>query len=166
ERVYAYAEAGGHDTADLGDSEADDVMSISQTSATISSNGYRATAIGFDDVTAKASAGGDDTVRIYVTQSGGTWHSTDSLTQWIGADGTSRIARGFEHSETFERFETTAQALPQLQALPESQAPGEPLRLADIAPSPTSNRPTSAPLVNPFDEEAHRDALRRMFETL
>jgi subtilisin family serine protease len=147
ERVYAYAEAGGHDTADLGDSEADDVMSISQTNATISSNGYRATAIGFDDVTAKASAGGDDTVRIYVTQSGGTWHSTDSLTQWIGADGTSRIARGFEHSETFERYETDSLVIPGPQALPGQQAFGE-------------------PHANPFDEEAHRDALHRLFETI
>ncbi|MCC9642109.1 S8 family serine peptidase [Rhodopirellula sp. JC740] len=149
ERVYAYAEAGGHDSADLGDSEANDVMSISQSQATISSSGYRATAIGFEDVSAKASAGGEDTVRIYVTQAGGTWHTTDSLTQWIGADGTSRIARGFEHSETFERFET--------QSLAETSS-------LTANPSSTSGLPTSA--VRPFDEEAHRDALRRMFETL
>lgn len=142
ERVYAYAEAGGHDSADLGDSAADDVMSISQTQATISSSGYRATAVGFDDVTAKASAGGEDTVRIYVTQPGGTWHTTDSLTQWNGSDGTSRIARGFEHSETFERFETSGQSI----ATKSTDAP--------------------QPLANPFDEEAHRDALRRMFEAL
>ncbi|MEP6168549.1 MAG: S8 family serine peptidase, partial [Rhodopirellula bahusiensis] len=160
ERVYAYAEAGGHDTADLGDSAADDVMSISQTQATISSSGYRATAIGFDDVTAKASAGGEDTVRIYVTQPGGTWHTTDSLTQWNGSDGTSRIARGFEHSETFERFETSAQST------------SEPLVADNAQPNPTAasapqaEQPTTKPLANPFDEDAHRDALRRMFETL
>ncbi|WDQ16181.1 S8 family peptidase [Rhodopirellula sp. P2] len=157
ERVYAYAEAGGHDTADLGDSAADDVMSISQTRATISSSGYRATAIGFDDVTAKASAGGDDTVRIYVTQPGGTWHTTDSLTQWNGADGTSRIARGFEHSETFERIESAA--LSTGEPLPA----GEPLALEE---SPLAANASTEPLANPFDEDAHRDALRRMFETL
>lgn len=117
-------------------------MSISQTQATISSSGYRATAVGFDDVTAKASAGGEDTVRIYVTQPGGTWHTTDSLTQWNGSDGTSRIARGFEHSETFERFETSGQSIE------------------------TKSTDSPQPLANPFDEEAHRDALRRMFEAL
>ncbi|KLU01359.1 peptidase S8 and S53 [Rhodopirellula islandica] len=157
ERVYAYAEAGGHDTADLGDSASDDVMSISQTRATISSSGYRATAIGFDDVTAKASAGGDDTVRIYVTQPGGTWHTTDSLTQWNGADGTSRIARGFEHSETFERIESASLSTD------EPVPAGEPLYAGD-PPSAASVLPK--PLANPFDEDAHRDALRRMFETL
>ncbi|WP_430453706.1 S8 family peptidase [Rhodopirellula europaea] len=162
ERVYAYAEAGGHDSADLGDSAADDVMSISHTQATISSSGYRATAIGFDDVTAKASAGGEDTVRIYVTQPGGTWHTTDSLTQWNGADGTSRIARGFEHSETFERFETSGQSIA-AESTDAPQPSGEAPSSDQIAS--TANA-APQPLANPFDEEAHRDALRRMFEAL
>lgn len=106
ERVFAYAENGGHDRADLGDSAADDVMSISSTRSLISGSGYRASALGFESVQATASQGGEDTVRIYVDEPNGQWHTTDSLTQWAGADGTSRIARGFERSEAFENFET------------------------------------------------------------
>lgn len=106
ERVFAYAESGGHDRADLGDSAADDVMSISSTRSLISGSGYRASALGFESVQATASQGGDDTVRIYVDDPNGQWHTTDSLTQWTGAEGTSRIARGFERSEAFENFET------------------------------------------------------------
>ncbi|MFG0290385.1 MAG: S8 family serine peptidase [Rhodopirellula sp. JB044] len=106
ERVFAYAEAGGHDTADLGDSSGDDFMSIAQTRSLISGVGYRASATGFEDVTATASRGGVDTVRIYVDSPDGEWHTSESLTQWTGADGTSRIARGFERSEAFEQYET------------------------------------------------------------
>ncbi|TWT87033.1 S8 family peptidase [Neorhodopirellula pilleata] len=116
ERVFAYAENGGHDRADLGDSAADDVMSISSTRSLISGSGYRASALGFESVQATASQGGDDTVRIYVDDPNGQWHTTESLTQWTGADGTSRIARGFERSEAFENFETVpvgSQALSQ-----------------------------------------------------
>ncbi len=104
DRVTAYATAGGIDTADLADSSGDDVMSISTGRATISSHGYRASAIGFDNITAEASRGGMDTVNVYVDAPGGTWHSTDTLTQWNGADGTRRIARGFEVANTHETF--------------------------------------------------------------
>jgi hypothetical protein len=105
ERVFAYAENGGYDRADLGDSAADDVMSISQTRSLISGAGYRASALGFESVEASASQGGEDTVRIYVDGSDGTWDSTDSLTQWTGDNGTSRVARGFERSEAFVNYE-------------------------------------------------------------
>lgn len=105
ERVFAYAENGGHDSADLGDSAGDDIMSISQTRSLISGSGYRASALGFESVEASASRGGDDTVRIYVDGSDGTWNSSNSLTQWTGNDGTSRVARGFERSEAFENYE-------------------------------------------------------------
>jgi hypothetical protein len=106
ERVFAYAENGGYDTADLGDSAGDDVMSISETRSLISSAGYRASASGFESVVATASRGGVDTARIYVDDPNGTWHTSSSLTQWTGEDGTVRIARGFERSEAIERFET------------------------------------------------------------
>ncbi len=124
ERVFAYAEAGGHDTADLGDSSGDDVMSIAQTRSLISGVGYRASASGFEDVVATASRGGEDTVRIYVDSPDGSWHTSESLTQWTGADGTSRIARGFERSEAFEQFETVpvgASALAAQAIVPQSQ---------------------------------------------
>ncbi|MEM9368960.1 MAG: S8 family serine peptidase, partial [Planctomycetota bacterium] len=111
EEVYAYADQGGHDTADLGDSERDDVMNISRSRSMITSEGYRATAFGFEDVVAMASRGGDDLVRIYVDDPGGTWHTADSMTQWIGSDGTARLARGFERAEAFERFDSHPQSL-------------------------------------------------------
>lgn len=108
ERVFAYAENGGQDSADLGDSAGDDVMSISETRSLISGAGYRASAMGFENVEANASRGGNDTVRIYVNEPGGSWHTTNAMTQWTGADGTERIARGFERSEAFENYQPVA----------------------------------------------------------
>lgn len=109
ERVYAYATSGGFDSADLGDSAGDDVMSISATRSMISNVGFRAVADGFEDVSATASQGGDDIVRIYVNDPEGSWQTTDSMTRW-SRDGISRVARGFERAETFERFDAVAVA--------------------------------------------------------
>ncbi|MCM2371597.1 S8 family peptidase [Aporhodopirellula aestuarii] len=125
ERVFAYAENGGHDAADLGDSAGNDFMSIAQTRSLISGVGYRASASGFENVVATASQGGEDTVRIYVDSPDGSWHTSESLTQWTGADGTSRIARGFERSEAFEQFETVpvgSQAVAAQAVVPQTMA--------------------------------------------
>lgn len=143
ERVFAYADAGGHDTADLGDSAGNDVMSIGQDRSLISGVGYRASATGFENVVASASRGGEDTVRIYVDDPGGTWHTSESLTQWNGADGKTRVARGFEHSEAFERFD-------------EVYAASQSNLLASIAPQSIDDLQR--------DGERHRRDLQRMFE--
>lgn len=148
ERVFAYAETGGHDRADLGDSAADDVMSISATRSLISGSGYRASALGFETVEANASRGGEDTVRIYVDDPNGQWHTTDSLTQWTGGDGTSRIARGFERSEAFENFEAVPVG---------SQA----LASASLA---STNLRTLTDIQRETDE--HLRGLRQLFEDL
>ena len=136
DRVHAYASAGGVDTADLSDSAGDDVMSISTGRATISAHGYRASAIGFENVTAGASRGGFDTVNLYVDAPGGTWHSTDTLTQWSGADGTRRIARGFENASTHETFDP----LPLVQAKVPTAVQSWQAALAELDPERAPNR--------------------------
>ncbi|MEM9587880.1 MAG: S8 family serine peptidase [Planctomycetota bacterium] len=107
EQVNAYATAGGFDTAELRDSAGDDVMNITQVRASISSVGYQVSARGFDSVSANAISGGNDLVRIYSNsdESQASWHTTDSLTQWTGQDGQTRIARGFEQTLAFESFQ-------------------------------------------------------------
>ncbi|SMP74904.1 Serine protease, subtilisin family [Neorhodopirellula lusitana] len=157
ERVFAYAEAGGDDHADLGDSAGDDIMSISQTRSLISSSGYRASALGFESVEATASLGGDDTVRIYVDDPDGTWHTSESLTQWSGNDGTSRIARGFEHSQAFENYETVPVGSSSLSNDPSAVA----ATLVAESPAMTTN---ASDLERENDE--HLRALRLLFEEL
>lgn len=105
ESVYAYANNGGYDSADLQDSSGDDVLTISPTRSLVSSEGYQVSARGFENVAANAIAGGDDTVRIYSDEANSQWHRTDDLTQWSSADGATRQARGFENVEAFENFE-------------------------------------------------------------
>ncbi|MEM9643616.1 MAG: peptidase S8, partial [Planctomycetota bacterium] len=104
ESVFAYA-SGGHDVAELQDSEGDDVLTISPTRALVSSDGYQVSTRYFESVSAMALAGGDDLAQIYADEVDSRWYRTNDLTQWSSEGGATRIVRGFERVEAFENFE-------------------------------------------------------------
>ncbi len=105
ERVYAYAEAGGNDSAELYDSTDDDTLSISSGRAMISSADYQVSTRGFGTVVGIAAESGNDIARIYADAANNRWHSADDLVQWTGESGNTRIARGFERVQAFEDFQ-------------------------------------------------------------
>ncbi len=105
ERVYVYASSGGNDMATLYDSVGDDLMSVSSRESFISGPGYQVTTRGFDSVEAFAINGGNDLVNIYADDANSRWDRSDDRLQWIGQDGSLRIARGFERMQAFEEYQ-------------------------------------------------------------
>lgn len=105
EKVYAYATAGGNDSARLYDSSGDDTMSISAERSIIAGPGYHVSARGFESTEGHAIAGGHDVARIYADETSSRWHATENMLQWTGIDRDVRVARGFERSLAFEKFE-------------------------------------------------------------
>jgi hypothetical protein len=111
ERVFAYAGAGGNDSAEIYDSAGDDTMSVSAHRSMITSENYHVSARGFASVVGYATAGGDDIARLYADETDSSWHATSDMAQWTGSDTATRVARGFERVEAFEQYQPIDLAL-------------------------------------------------------
>jgi hypothetical protein len=105
ERVFAYANTGGVDRAQLYDSVGNDLFSTSGEVTSLVGSGFSTFARGFENVEAYANAGGIDRALVYAPTGGRLTSGVD----FVGMEGTGRtsIARGFERTELFANGAST-----------------------------------------------------------